>query len=422
MRERIITKVPIRAVTKGPKHHFFGYYDKCPWDATGRYLLAMEVDFQDRLPGPDDVAIIGVVDLENGCRFEPIAETRAWNFQQGAMAQWMPPNFERYIIYNDREKDRVIAIIHDIETGQKVKCPMPVYAVSPDGRYALGINFARLHRLRPGYGYAGLNDPWADEPAPKKDGIYLLNIPKGSVEKNFSIAEIAHFQTPKGVVQGNHWIEHLSFSPDGKRFAFFHRFSLPGGGIYTRLLTSDLKGKKIYLLSEGMVSHYTWRNSYQILAWARIPRRINRLQAIRWLQPLFGWVRHLTRAHPSGWVRQNIIGDAYILFTDCSKEFKIIGKGVLTTDGHCSFSPSGDWLLTDTYPDNLGYRHLLVYHMSTGKCQEIARFYSPSELSGPIRCDLHPRWNRTGTAICVDSAHTGQRQIYILTVEHIINQ
>ena len=33
-------KVPARAVTKGPKHHWFGYYDKSPWSADGRYLLS----------------------------------------------------------------------------------------------------------------------------------------------------------------------------------------------------------------------------------------------------------------------------------------------------------------------------------------------------------------------------------------------
>ena len=31
-----------RPVTAGPHHHFFGYYDKCPWDATGGLLLAKQ--------------------------------------------------------------------------------------------------------------------------------------------------------------------------------------------------------------------------------------------------------------------------------------------------------------------------------------------------------------------------------------------
>jgi len=47
----IARDIPARPATRGPKHHFFGYYDKCPWDATGRLLLALEVDFMGRPPG-----------------------------------------------------------------------------------------------------------------------------------------------------------------------------------------------------------------------------------------------------------------------------------------------------------------------------------------------------------------------------------
>ena len=38
------------ALTRGPKHHFFGYYDIQTWDSTGRYVLALESDFDDRFP------------------------------------------------------------------------------------------------------------------------------------------------------------------------------------------------------------------------------------------------------------------------------------------------------------------------------------------------------------------------------------
>jgi hypothetical protein len=40
--------IPIRAITKGPKFHWFGYYDKFQFDTTGRYVLSMAVDFEGR--------------------------------------------------------------------------------------------------------------------------------------------------------------------------------------------------------------------------------------------------------------------------------------------------------------------------------------------------------------------------------------
>jgi len=36
----------VRTWTKGPKHHFFGYYGICPWNKSGKYLVCLESDFQ----------------------------------------------------------------------------------------------------------------------------------------------------------------------------------------------------------------------------------------------------------------------------------------------------------------------------------------------------------------------------------------
>ena len=40
----------MRAITKGPGFHWFGYYDKLQFDPTGRFVLGMEVDFEHRRP------------------------------------------------------------------------------------------------------------------------------------------------------------------------------------------------------------------------------------------------------------------------------------------------------------------------------------------------------------------------------------
>ncbi|MCK4628723.1 MAG: hypothetical protein KAT56_06940, partial [Sedimentisphaerales bacterium] len=45
---------PVRAVTSGPKHHWFSYYDKWQFDPTDRFLLGMEVDFEHRSVKADD--------------------------------------------------------------------------------------------------------------------------------------------------------------------------------------------------------------------------------------------------------------------------------------------------------------------------------------------------------------------------------
>ena len=59
----------MRTITRGPKFHWFGYYDKLEFDPTTRYVLGMEVDFEHRSPQPDDVIRIGVIDTKDKDRW-----------------------------------------------------------------------------------------------------------------------------------------------------------------------------------------------------------------------------------------------------------------------------------------------------------------------------------------------------------------
>jgi hypothetical protein len=143
----------VRRITDGPFHHFFGYDDKYPCDLSGRYLLAMRVAFMRRSPTPQDIAVLGLVDPANDCRWHPLAETVAWYWQQGTMLQWMPSAPDREITYNTRRREGFGSVVLDVVTGASRSLPRPVYALSPDGRSAVSLNYARLHRTRPGYGY-----------------------------------------------------------------------------------------------------------------------------------------------------------------------------------------------------------------------------------------------------------------------------
>jgi len=371
----------VRAVTRGPKHHFFGYYDKSPWDATGRHLLALETAFMDRPPAADDAAIIGVVDLAQGRRFRPLAETRAWNWQQGSMLQWVALAADRLIIHNDRIRDRFVSTVRDIDTGESRTLPRPIYALTRDGSRALSVNFARLHRLRPGYGYAGAPDPRADDPHPVDDGVYLMDLSTGEHRLVMSLAQIAAFRRDATMEGGHHWFNHLLVSPDNGRFIFLHRWQRKEGGRYTRMFTANLDGSGLWCApADEMVSHFDWCGSDRILAWAR----------------------------------RRDIGERYYLFTDRSEEFEVVGEGVLTEDGHGSYSPDGRWLLTDTYPDRERMRRLILYHSADKRRVDIGRFFSPAALELEIRCDLHPRWSRDGRQVCIDSAHEGARQVYVV--------
>ncbi|MCS7254380.1 MAG: hypothetical protein RMK18_08285 [Armatimonadota bacterium] len=383
----VAKEVAIYRVTKGPKHHFFGYYDKTPWDKTENYLLSLETDFMDRPPTAEDVATILLIDLKNGKNMA-IAETKAWNWQQGCMLQWMPNAPDRLVIYNDRYGDRFVSRILDIKTGEKYTLPCPIYALTRDGRFAVTLSFSRLHHCYPGYGYSGIPDPWENDPHPEKDGIYLMNIKTGEFKLIISIAQIARLNPKESMRSAKHWFVHLLVNHDNTRFIFLHRWSPEGKkGFLTRMFTANLDGTDIYCVSDhDMVSHFDWKDSKRILAWAR----------------RYG------------------IGDKYFIFTDKEGHFEVLGDGILTADGHCSFSPDGDWILTDTYPDKKNMRNLILFKVSENIRRDIGMFFSPPELVGEIRCDLHPRWSPSGNQICIDSAHEGSRQMYVIDVSAIV--
>jgi hypothetical protein len=381
---------PITRLTCGPLMHFFGYYDKSPWDATGRYVLALRVAFMDRPPTPQDLAVIGMVDLKNGGRWRPLAETVAWYWQQGTMLQWLPSAPDRQIIFNTRTRDGFGSAILDITTGERRALSRPIYALSPDGRGAVGLNFSRVHRTRPGYGYVGVPDLWEGDLAPAEDGIHYLDLETGASRLIISLAQIAEFEPVRSMEGAVHWFNHLQFNPLGTRFIFLHRWRGAEGGRWTtRLFTANADGSRIALLGrEGMVSHFDWRDDRHVLAWSR----------------------HRGENH-------------YHLYEDQSNRVAVVGADVLDCDGHCSYSPDRQWILTDTYPDReRSERTLILYHPGTNKRVNIGRFFSAREVGGEIRCDLHPRWSRDGRRVCIDSIHEGKRQMYVLDVSSVVTQ
>ncbi|WP_169979509.1 TolB-like translocation protein [Tautonia rosea] len=389
--EIVQVKAHVRGVTTGPKAHFFGYYDKCPWDVTGRYLLGMQIDYCDRQPDPGDELTIGMIDLEDVDRFIPIDRTSAWSWQQGTMLQWLGSAPERLIIYNQVDGDRYVSVIRDVHSGATRTLPRPIYAVDPSATTAVTLDYDRLNRLRPGYGYNTLPEVHPDDPAPESGGIYAMNISTGENKLIIPIAWAAsHKPDDRFTSESHHWFNHLQFNPSGTFFIFLHRWGKPGMRWGTRMFVARPDGTDIRLIQDtGMVSHFDWRDDRTILAWS---------------------------VSAEG-------EDAFYLFDIETGAIEPMGQDVLTRDGHCSYSPDRRWVLNDTYPDSDRMQTLMVYRPEDNLRVEVGSFFLSPRLSGPVRCDLHPRWNRDGTQICIDSAHIdGTRQLYLVDVSEVTGE
>lgn len=380
-------EVPVISLTEGPQAHWFGYYDKFQFDASDRYVLAMEVGFEDRAPRAEDALVLGMIDLHEGNEWIPFAETTAWCWQQGCMLQWLPGSTEE-VIYNVRGESDYASVIHNVFTGEKRILSKAVYAVSPNGKEAVGLNFTRVADTRPGYGYNGFEDPLAADLHPDSEGIYRLDLVTGEVKTLITLQQIASAYGNETTALGKHWFNHLLYNTDGSRFIFLHRWHKEGRkGRFTQGFTARPDGEDIFCFNDnGMVSHFIWRDEKEMLAWSTEPGT----------------------------------GNKFHRYFDQSDHVEVVAPDVLVQDGHCTWSPCGNWILTDTYPDKEKKQTLLLYRPADGKRVDLGRFFQERATEEQLRCDLHPSWNRAGTQICIDSRCSGQRQVYLLDVSAIV--
>jgi len=106
---------PVRAITKGPLFHWFGYYDKLQFDPTSRFALGVGNDFQHRLVTAADRLRIGMVDLEDGDKWIDLGETKSWSWHQTCMLQWLPGSKDE-VIWNDREGSSFVSHVFNVRT------------------------------------------------------------------------------------------------------------------------------------------------------------------------------------------------------------------------------------------------------------------------------------------------------------------
>ena len=376
-------------LTRAPGHHFFGYYEKTPWNSSGKLILCHGAAFNDRPPLADDSVKVGFTEVSRAGEFIEIGCSFAWNWQQGSMLQWDPAEPEGRIFYNDRRGGSFVAIRRSLENHTEDIFERPVYAISPKGNFAFSLNFSRLQKWRPGYGYAGVPDAFAGSGHPEDDGIFRMDLKSGKSDLIISLDQLARKNTLPGMLETTHWINHIQVSPNGNRIAFFHIWQVEHSDWRVRFYIVCNDGSDLRcILDTGDISHYDWRDEKHILVWAKDP---------------------------------NGPGTHFLICDIETGNIEIFGEHLLNEDGHCSYSPDRKWILNDTYPDRHNMRTLMLIREEDMKKIELNRFYSPKERWwGEIRCDLHPRWNRDGTQVCIDSVHNGERQMYLIDLKGTI--
>ena len=369
--------------------YFFGYYDKSPWDITDRYMLCMKAKDTWSDVSPKDIAEIIIIDTKNENKVTKLAETKSWNVQQGCMLQWLGSDFKDRIIYNDFRDGKYCSVISKLEfekdeisVKEEKIIDMPVYSVSADGSFALTLDFSRLYRLRPGYGYYNAPEITVNEKLPDKPCIWKIDLKTGVTNPVLKYTDFAQF-SPRHEMQEDgveHKVNHIMISPNGKRFMVLYRWFV-GQRKYTRLITCNIDGSDMYLLSDDdMVSHCYWENDEYILAFE------NKKDG----------------------------GPGYYLMKDKTQEYKHLWTNI-SNDGHPSYSPDGKQIVIDSYPSRVRIQEIKIMEENS-EPKTITKVFSPFKYDNDTRCDLHPRWNRKGDMICFDSVFEGHRGLYIVKV------
>ncbi len=388
---KIHESLPWRRLSPSDGHYFFGYYDRCPWDASQAFHLALKAPQCERLPRPGERAEIGLL-RRDGSSFEPLASTRCWCHQQGSMTLWLKHRPGAFI-YNDYDEaeGRMAARVFELGKGEIGRYDMPIYAISPDGRWGATLNFSRIPRR--GYSYADATLEEARHPDLDRDGLFLVDLHSGAVKLLVSYRTLfAAHPVPYDLEDMYVWMNHIIFNCDSTRILFLFRHcynKFSPGNWRTHMFTVGVDG-------EGLLCplpQFYWSNMISHQIWGRTPREV---------------------LIDANWRGQ---GSEYVVFDERTLPLRAerVSKG-MGPMGHLVFSPDGEWMLADTYPDASGFQRLALVKCSSGELREIGRFghFQPAGTSHDVRCDLHPRWSQDGSLITVDSIHSGMRSVFML--------
>lgn len=359
------------------KHVFFGYYDIQNLNQEENLLLVHVA--KKNANTKHDTVELGFYDLINK-RYCNFAQSRAWCWQQGARLRWNPLN-DSQVLYNDIENEKFVTRVFDINEKKLIKTiPMALYDVDKKMKYGISVNFARIQRLRPGYGYNSLKDKTIMDKAPKEDGLFLVDIENGKEKLIISLKELAE----KNYNLGDNYINHVSIAPDGEKFMFFHIWTTLNKKKWkTRLYVSNIDGSKLKLLEDDceLVSHYDWIDNQHIIITS---------------------YNNTSELH-------------YFIYSIDTGDKQILDNKKLRQDGHPSMLADGKSFISDTYPIKYDAQTLFYYNITNKKYITILKIYSNPNLYAEKRCDLHPRLSATERYITIDSTvKKGSRRVILI--------
>ncbi len=386
-------QVERKQITFGPKNHFFGYIGHVgtiPWNASGKYIVGLRTDFVDRMPGPEDAAEVILLDTENDYAAQVVDTSRGWNVQQGTMFYWNPAEPEHQFFFNDRDPEtgKVFCVLFDIRENKRIReyrfqdTPVGNGGVAFDGRHFAGINYARMARLRRVTGYPGAWDWTTGVSAPDDDGVFLVDVETGSKTLLVSFRQLAQAvrRARPAIDSMPLFINHTLWSRNGERLFFFARANFGKPGRLNASFVVSRDGADLRQMETHIGGHPEWAEGSRMIG--------------------------------------NIAERQAIFDVDSQQMVEILGDASLFPDpeGDIALSPNLEWLANGYKKD--GKMSYVVYHRPTERTLRSGPYDLFGRVSGDLRCDPAPRWNRTGDQLLLPGmTEDGTRQMFLLEVD-----
>ncbi len=392
--------VPTWCVTPSCDRVIHRFFDSSPFSPSGRFLGLTRLPYDDRPLRPGDVAEVVVVDLETG-ELRVVAETRGWDMQLGAQVQWGADDSSLFFDDVDLETWRAFGVRLDPETGARRRLDGPVYAVSPDGRWAASPCLLRIGRTQAGYGVVVPDEHVpVNRGAPADDGIYLTNTETGRSRLLVSLREIVETAaprlSPREWAGGDFYGFHVKWSPDGERLQFVLRWlphrSRAKPPMRRQLITMRADGSELRVA----VPAARWDRGGNHPNWC--PDGEHLTMNLR----LTGKEMRFVRARYDGSDLQALAGD-------------------IPGSGHPTLHPNGRQLLTDARPKEPvafgdGTVPIRLIDLDARRERTLVRINAVPRAGGSqaqLRLDPHPAWDGAYRRIAFNACPDGTRRVFV---------
>lgn len=417
--------------TKDKSAEWFGYYNYDPLNHDKTRMLCNRSKSEKPTIKPEDYIELGYYEIESG-EWHHIDYSNAWNWQQGAMMQWLPgEGNQNKVIYNCSKNNHLISRIKDLNTDETIDVNWSIYGITPDGKKSITLDFERSYWCR-AYHYQTVANPEKDGRVIEGDGIFEIDLEKNKRRLLIDIQEIINFCPDEEFKLMKHWVEHIMINPAGDRFCFLHRYSSEGNVLSykTRLFIANIDGTGLSVIpnwNKFMWSHFGWRGGDDFAIYTYqgyrhpISGNLNNLvhTPMKLGIKLFNafTYRYLPYSLSKALNGKRQYYQLYSLNDNNQPELiEEIESSLFCIDGHPSFTSDRRYMLTDSYTDRNNYRRFIVYDTLTRKGMIIAKMPENREI-GNVDCDLHPKLSLDNNYVIFDTTSTGSHSMLMLKLE-----